>query len=330
MKRPGLAFRFLLLSICVAPLSVEAQPGAKAQRVGFLWDGSSSDPRVQGLLGAFLQGAREFGYVEGQNLIVENRYAEGRPERLAALAAELVQLGPDVLVATGTPSPLALKGATSTIPIIAAASGDLVGSGLVASLARPGGNVTGLSGVSPDIAGKRLQLLKELLPAVSRVAVLSNGGNPYPRLVVRETEVAARVLSVQLQSVEVQGPDDLERAFAAIAEGAAGALVVVEDPLTFVQAKRIVEFVARRRLPTMYGLREFVATGGLLSYGVHLPDLLRRAGGFAAKVLKGAKPADIPVEQPTKFELVINMKTAKLLGLTIPPSVSARADEVVE
>src|SRR5262249_1418972 len=204
----------------------------------------------------FVHRLRDLSYVEGRNLLVEWRYSEGRPKQLPVLAAELVQLRMDVLVAVGTPAPVALKQATSTIPIVMAGAGDPVGSGLAVSLARPGGNVTGLSGVAPALAGKRLELIKELLPGTPRVAVLWNGANPYPRLVVRETEAAARAFGVQLQSVEVQGPDDLERALAAISEGRAGALVVVEDPLTFVHAKRIVDFAMRRRLPAVYGLRE--------------------------------------------------------------------------
>ena len=287
-------------------------------------------PAVSHLYGAFRQRLRELGYVDGQNIAFEVRSAEGRAERLPDLAADLVRLKVDVIVAGGTPAPLAAKRATTAIPIVMASAGDPVGSGLVASLARPGGNVTGLSLLVPELGGKRLQLLKEVVPGVSRVAVLWNAANPYPVLVWRQTEAAARALGVHLQSLDVRGPDDLEGAFAAATRGRAGALITVEDPLTFGQRKRIVDFAARARLPAMYGFREFVDAGGLMSYAASLADLSRRAATYVDKILKGAKPADLPVEQPTKFELVINLKTAKALGLTIPPSVLIRADQVIQ
>jgi putative tryptophan/tyrosine transport system substrate-binding protein len=314
--------------LLAAPLAAEAQQPVKVARIGVLAPGSpTSSPQLRE---AFRQQLRELGYVEGQNIVIEYRWAEGRAERLPDLAAELVSLNVDVIVAGGTPGPLAAKHATGTIPIVMTAAGDPVGSGLVASLARPGGNVTGLSARSPDLSGKRLQLLKEVVPGVARVAVLWNAANPYAALVVRETEAAARSLGVQVQFLEVRGPDDFENALPAAIRGRAGALIVVEDPLTFLYLKRIAEFAAQNRLPATYGYREFAEAGGLMTVGPNLADLYRRAAIFVDKILKGAKPADLPIEQPTKFELVINLKTAKALGLTLPPSLLLRADQVIE
>ena len=315
--------------LLAAPLAAEAQqhPG-KVARIGFLSPTLSTS--VPHIVEAFRQGLRDLGYVEGQNIVVEYRWAEGRAERLPMLAAELVSLKVDVIVASGTPAPLAAKNATKTIPIVMASAGDPVGSGLVAGLARPGGNVTGQSTLTPDLGRKRLQLIKELLPGVSRVAVLWNAANPYTVLQVREIEAAARTLRVQTQSLEVRGPDDFERVLPTAISGGAGALVVVEDPLTVSYRMRIVSFASQRRLPAMYGFREFAEAGGLMAFGANLPDLYRRVAIYVDKILKGAQPADLPVEQPTKFDLVINLKTAKALGLTIPPSLLARADQVIE
>jgi putative ABC transport system substrate-binding protein len=292
-------------------------------------DDAASSPRQRPLLEAFRQGLRDLGYVEGRNVVLELRYTEGVSERLGPLAAELVGLGPDVLLAGGTRPALALKGATTTLPIVALSS-DAVGSGLVASLARPGGNVTGLSNLAPELGGKRMQLLKETLPALSRVALLWNTASATTRLEAREAEVAARTLGVELQSVEVRGRGDFDAAFAAIARGRAEALVVIFDPITVAQLPRIVGFAREKQLPGIYGIREFADAGGLISYGVSLADLARRTGSYIDKILRGAKPADLPVEQPTKFELVINLKTARTLGLTIPQSVLIRADEVIQ
>jgi ABC-type uncharacterized transport system substrate-binding protein len=324
--------RFLLTSLAgalAAPLAAEAQQhSGKVVRIGFLSPVSSTTaPHV---LEAFRQGLRDLGYVEGQNTVVEYRWAEGRAEPLPVLAAELVGLKVDVIVASGTLGPLAAKSATKTIPIVMASAGDPVGTGLVASLARPGGNVTGLSTLTPELGGKRLQLVKEVLPGVSRVAVLWNAANPYTVLLVRETEAAARTLGVQTQSLEVRGPDDFENVLPAAISGGAGALIVVDDPLTVSNRMRIANFAARNRLPAMYGFREFAEAGGLMSFGANLADLYRRATVYVDKILKGAKPADLPIEQPIKFDLVINLKTAKALGLTIPPSLLARADQVIE
>jgi putative ABC transport system substrate-binding protein len=318
----------LAAGLLAALLAAEAQPAGKVARVGFLSPASSTvGPHI---LEAFRQGLRDLGYVEGQNIVVEYRFAEGKAERLPDLAMELVNLKVDVIVASGTPGPLAAKNATKTIPIVMASAGDPVGTGLVASLARPGGNVTGLSTLTPELGGKRLQLVKELLPGVSRVAVLWNAANPYTGLLVRETEAAARTLGVQTQSLEVRGPDDFENVLPAAISGGAGALIVVDDPLTVSNRMRIANFAARNRLPAIYGFREFAEAGGLMAFGAKLADLYRRAPIYVDKILKGAKPADLPVEQPTKFDLVINLKTARALGLTIPPSLLARADQVIE
>ena len=318
----------LSLGMLAAVPAAGAEQPAKVFRVGFL--GSGSPATYAALVDAFRQGLRELGYVEGQNVVMELRWAEGRFERLPALAAELVRLNVDLILTHGTPGPLAAKQATTTIPIVVAIAGDPVGNGLVASLARPGGNITGLSLLAPELGGKRLQLLMEVVPAVSRVAILWNAANPAPALVVKETEAAARTLGVRLQSLEVRGPDDYERAFQAAISGRAGALIAVEDPLVLTHQARIVAFAAKRRLPAMYPNREYVDAGGLMSYGANFRELFRRAATYVDKILKGAAPADLPVEQPTRFELVINMKTAKALGLTIPPSVMVRADQVIQ
>ena len=251
-------------------------------------------------------------------------------ERLHEAAAELVGLNVDVIVALGTLGPLAAKRATTTIPIVMANAGDPLGSGLVASLARPGGNVTGMSLMAPDLGGKRLELLKEMIPRFSRVAVLWNSANSYPALVFKETQAAGQTLGVQVHSVEVRSPGDFAGAFTTTRSLRPDALIVVEDPLTVSHRKLVTEFAADHRLPALYGLREFSVDGGLISYGASLADLYRRAAGYVDKIFKGAKPADLPVQQPTKFELVINLKTAKALGLEIPPTLLARADEVIE
>jgi putative ABC transport system substrate-binding protein len=316
--------------LLAAPLAAEAQPAGKVPRVGFLAASSASDAANARWIEAFRQGLRDLGYVEGRNIVIEYRYAGEKYERLPALAAELVRLKVDVIVSHGTPGPLAAKHATSVIPIVMTSAGDPVASGLVSSLARPGGNVTGMSLMVPELGGKRLHLLKEIIPGISRVAVLWNATNPYNSLVVREMEATATTLGVQLQSLVVRGPDDFEGALAAAATGRAAALTAVEDPLTNTKRIQIVDFAAKSRLPAIYGIKEFVDAGGLMSYGVHFADSYRRAAAYVDKILKGAKPADLPVQQPTKFEFAINLKTAKALGLTIPPSLLQRADQVIE
>ena len=292
-------------SLLAVPFAADAQQAAKVPRIGFLVASSASDSAYARLIEAFRQGLRDLGYVEGQNIFIEYRYAEGTYERLPALAAELVRLKVNVIVSHSTPGPSAAKQATSTIPIVMTSAGDPVGSGLVSSMAQPGGNITGLSLMAPELGGKRLQLLKQFLPGLSRVAVLWNATNPYATMVAREAEAAAT-------------------------KGRAGALIVAEDPLTITKRTQIVDFAAKSRLPAMYGVKEFVDAGGLMSYGAHLADLYRRAATYVDKILKGAHPGDLPVQQPTRFEFVINRKTARALGLTIPPSLLQRADEVIQ
>jgi len=308
-------------------LAARAQQPGKIHTIGFL---SPSVPVFTAVITAFSNALRELGWIEGQNIAIERRYAENRLERLPELAAALVRLNVEVIVATGTLGPLAAKDATSTIPIVMTASGDPLGSGLVASLAQPGGNVTGMSLMVPDIAGKRLELLKEILPRLVRVAVLWNAANPYPAIVFKETQTAARRFGIEVQSLEVRSPDDFDGAFEKIRRRRPDALIEVEDPLTNSLHKRILEFAAAEQLASFHGTGEEVEAGGLISYGASIPDLFRRAAGYVDKILKGAKPADLPVEQPSKFELVINIKTAKALGLEVPPMLLARADKVIE
>jgi putative ABC transport system substrate-binding protein len=317
-----------LLGVATAvwPLGTWAQQGEKVYKIGFLSAGSPEPELASIVVDAY----RELGYVVGKNLEFESRYAEDRLDRLPKFAAELVSLKVDVITAAGTLAPLAAKRATSAIPIVMMVAGDPVGSGLVASLAHPGGNVTGTSLMAPDLGGKRLELLKELLPGASRVAVLWNAANPYSALVFKETVGAAQTLGVELQSLEIQEPADIDTAFEAAMGEHADALITVEDPLTIDLRKKIAEFAADHRLPAISGLRVFADSGSLMSYGADRADILRRSVVYVDKILKGAKPSDLPVEQPTKFELVINLKTAKSLGLTIPPLLLARADEVIE
>jgi putative ABC transport system substrate-binding protein len=315
--------------LLTAPLAAEAQQAAKLPRIGFLGDSRATGPRRE----AFLQGLRDLGYVEGRNLVIEYRYAEGKPERFPALAAELVALKVDVIVAQNTLVALAAKQATRTLPIVFAAAADPVTSGLVTSLARPGGNVTGMSALIPELVGKCLEQLKQVVPGVSRVAVLWQPGALGERTekdILKEAEVAARALGVRPQFVEARAPADFDRAFADMTRARAGALTVWSTPMFVNERRRLVDLAAKSRLPAVYAQRDFVDAGGLMSYGPNGPDLFRRAATYVDKILKGAKPADLPVEQPTKFELVINLKTAKALGLTIPPPLLARADEVIQ
>jgi len=318
----------LTLGLLTAPLAAEAQQAAKVARIGILPPGPISE-RAH-LWAAFRQGLRELGYVEGQNITLVFPSGEVRPERLPHLAAELVSLKVDVIVAATAVAVHAAKEATKTIPIVMPVTTDPVETGLVASLARPGGNITGLTPIASELSGKRLQLLKTVVPGASRIAVLSNPTSPGVPPQMRATEVAARALGVQLQSLEVRGPDDFETAFQAATKGRVAALIALDDPLVFTHRIRIVKLTARSRLPAMYGLTGFVEAGGLMSYGPNLADMYRRAATYVDKILKGAKPADLPVEQPTKFEFVVNLKTAKALGLTIPQSVLIRADEVIQ
>jgi len=317
-------------SLLAAPFVAEAQPAGKVARIGYLAPNLAVNPHLPE---AFRQGLRDLGYVEGRNLVIEIRSAEGKLERLPALAAELVALKVDVIVAGGTPAALAAKQATTTLPIVVSAAGDPVTSGLVTSLARPGGNVTGLSMLSPDLVGKCLEQLKQAVPGVSRVAVLWQPGAVPERTekdILQGAEVAARALGVQLQFVEARGPEEFDRAFSEIIRVRAGALTVLPSSMFISERRRLVDLAAKNRLPAVYSVREFVDAGSFMAYGPNLPDLNRRAATYVDRILKGAKPGDLPIEQPTKFELVINLKTAKALGLTIPQSLLQRADQVIE
>jgi putative tryptophan/tyrosine transport system substrate-binding protein len=322
---PSILIAVVLLAIGVI---AEAQQPKKVPRIGYLPSGPISE-RVH-LWEAFRQGLRELGYVEGQNITFAFPSAEVKPEGLPHLAAELVSLKVDVIVAAGTPAVQAAKEATKTIPIVTPITTDPLETGLVASLARPGGNITGLSYMSSDLSGKRLELLKTVVPGVSRIAVLSNPSSASVPPMMRETEVAARALGVQLQRLEVRGSDDFERVFQAATKERAGALITLDDAFAFTQRTRIVKLATKNRLPAMYGFREFVDAGGLMSYAANLADMYRRAATYVDKILKGRKPADLPVEQPTKFEFIVNLKAAKQIGLTIPPNVLVRADRVIK
>jgi putative ABC transport system substrate-binding protein len=279
---------------------------------------------------AFRQGLRELGYVEGQNITIEYRFPEWKYERLPGLAADLVRLKVDVIVAASPPATEAAKQATSTIPIVFTVSGDPVAEGFVASLARPGGNITGLSTIGPDLVGKQLEMLKGVAPKVSRVAVLQNPKQPSHARAVRQAEGAARALGMQLQVLEAHTPSEIESAFAAMSSQRAGGVLVLRDAVFRAQRAQIVALAAKSRLPAVFGLREEAEAGGLIAYGASVPEMFRRAATYVDRILKGAKPAELPVEQPTKFELVINLKTAKALGLTIPPSLLAQADQVIQ
>jgi ABC-type uncharacterized transport system substrate-binding protein len=319
------------LVLVTAPLTADAQPAAKIYRIGLLGSYSPTSPTANAALWeAFFQGLRELGYVEGRNILIEGRFYGDQTERLPALAAELVRLNVDVIVTQSPPAPEATQRATSTIPIVFAVHQDPVGSGLVASLARPGRNVTGLSTLAPELVGKRLQLLKEAVPGISRVAVLSNPAIPSQALELREAEIAARSLKVQLQVLQARAPSDFASASSAMTKDRAGGLIALGGALFFAHRTRIVELAAQSRLPAIYNSKEFAEAGGLMAYGPNLRENFRRAATYVDKILKGAKPGDLPVEQPTKFEFIVNLKTAKALGLTIPPSLLLRADRVIE
>ena len=315
--------------LLAAPLIAGAQQAGRLPRLGYL--GASSPTLEPEILEAFRQGLRDLGYVEGQSIAIEYRWAEGHEDRLPELATELVGLKVDVIVTTGTPGTLAAKRATQTIPIVMTATGDPHRSGLVTSLARPGGNVTGVSTLRSELEGKRLDLFKQTFPRFSRVAMLWDSANPSTKFYLLHIEAAARASHVTLQpAVAVRRVEDLDRAFAAIARGHADALFVVSGRSLLAERGRIVEFAAKSRLPAIYPYREYVEAGGLMSYSANYPDLYRGAALYVDKILKGAKPADLPVQQSARFDLVINLKTAKALGLTIPPSLLARADQVIE
>ena len=323
-----LSFLLAVLGLAV-PLAGEAQQAGRTYRIGVLEVSGESSNAAN--LGAFQDELRGLGYVEGENLVIEYRSADGRNERLADLATELVKLRVDAIVTRGEPAAIAAKHAAATIPIVMASSGDPAVAGIVASLARPGGNITGFHTMAPpEIGGKRLQLLKEAVPGVSRVGILWNSTDIYPRFLVRDAERVAGVMGLQLSSFEIRGPETFDRVFEAALLAKIDAFVAVEDYLTFNDRARVVDFAAMSRLPAIYGLREFVDAGGLMSYGTDRRDLFRRSTVYVHRILRGASPADLPVEAPTKFELAINLKAARALGLTIPPSLLRRADYILQ
>lgn len=316
------------LAVLLSPLVARGQQADKLRRIGFL--SSSSAEREKRLLTAFQQGLGELGYVEGKNILIEPRYSGGRFDALRGLAAELVSLKVDVLVVTGAPAAHAAKNVTRVIPIVMTNAADPVGTGLVASLARPGGNVTGLSDFNAGVVVKRLELLKETVPTVSRVGVLLNPANPTNPLQMKLTQAAAPTLGVTLLAFEARHPDEIDRAFAAIRRERPGALIVIGDPMLGSHRAKIVELVARSRLPAIYSTRPSVDDGGLMSYGASFHDLYRRAATYVDKILKGVNPGDLPIEQPSTFELVLNLRAARALGLTLPPSLLLRADQILE
>ena len=330
MRRIGLAIVLTLALLALgAPLATEAQAPPKEPRVGYLSIGSASDPRRVAIYEAFRQSLRDRGYIENRNISIERRFAEGNYDRLPGLGAELVRRRVDVIAAYSTPAAKAALGATKSIPIVMSGVVDPVATGLVVGLARPGGNVTGLSLMAPEIVGKQMQLLKELIPRVSRIAVLWNPANPSGAPQLQEAEVAARALKVQLQPLEARKGDDLDRALATMTRARADGMVVVVDGVFIDSRIRLARLAEKARLPAVYGLRAHVEVGGLMFYGASPVDQARRAAALVDKILKGAKPGDLPVEQPTEFELVINLKTARALGLSVPQSVLVRADEII-
>jgi putative tryptophan/tyrosine transport system substrate-binding protein len=321
-------FWLLMTVLLITFSSADAQQPKKVPRIGFL--GATYPSTNAARIEAFRQGLRELGYVEGKNIVIEYRWAEGKTERLPALAAELVRLKVDVIVTAGPPPTRAAKEATSTIPIVMGFDNDPVGNGFVASLARPSGNITGLATLAPEISGKQLELLKEILPRLSRMAVFGTSTQPGTAQALRETELAAGAFGVQLQYLDVLGPKDIETAFQAARKGPADAVLVLSSAVIFSQRTQIADLAVKNRLPVIFPQSEYVEDGGLMSYAPNYADLFRRAATYVDKILKGAKPADLPVEQPTKFEFIINLKAAKQIGLTIPQRVLTRADKVIK
>jgi putative tryptophan/tyrosine transport system substrate-binding protein len=325
--------RITPITILVVALSLDlayfaqAQQPTKVPRIGFL---GTSPSAIAARIEAFRQGLRELGYVEGKNLVIDWRYAEGKLDRLPALAAELVRLKVDIIVSASAPVTRAAKDATVTIPIVFAQDGDPVASGFVASLARPGGNITGLSSLAPELSGKQLELLKEIVPKLSRVTVIGISTEPGNAQRLKEIELAAGALKVNLQYIDVLSSKDIETAFRAAAKGRADGVVMLGGTVFNTHRTQIVELAVKSRLPATYTRPEYVEAGGLMTYGPSINDLFRRAATYVDKILKGAKPADLPVEQPTKFEFIVNLKSAKQIGLTIPPNVLARADKVIK
>ena len=325
---PSLVSVVLAVILLALPAASEAQPAGKVYRIGYL--GSATRSVESKHLEVFERRLRELGYVEGRNVVIEYRWAEGKADRLPKLAADLVQLKVDVIAAAGNPSIIALKGATATIPIVMVVAGDPVGAGLVRSLDRPGGNVTGLSNLAEGLSAKWLELLKEAAPTLIRVAVLRVPDTPAHATFSKEIEGAAQRLRLSPEFVDVRNLEEIERAFDTLTKARADGLIVLPHPLTFGHQRRIVELAAKNRLPGMYPWTEFAEAGGLIAYSASRPDMFRRSATYVDKILKGAKPADLPVEQPTKFELVINLKTAKALGLTLPQSLLGRSVEIIQ
>jgi len=316
--------------LVVAGAVAEAQQAGKIPRIGFLFSGDLSEASAR--IEAFRQGLRELGYVEGENIVIEQRSSGEKPDILSNLAGELVGLKVAAIVTMGTEPTKAAKDATGTIPIVMTYVSDPIGFGFVASLARPGGNITGLTNLGPELSGKRLELLKEVLPQTSRVIVLLSPGNPIHTFLLKEMQAPAGALGIKLLSLELRGrsPKQVEEAFGTLKYSHSDALMVLPPPFNSLAMKRIVELAVKKRLPTTYHWKEYVEAGGLMYYGANLPEMYRRAAAYVDKILKGAKPAGLPVEQPTKFELIINLKAAKQIGLTIPPNVLARADKVIK
>jgi putative ABC transport system substrate-binding protein len=326
---PRIAFAVVVaLSLFHASLAAETRQSNDVPRIGVLVGGSASSDSAR--IEAFGQGLRELGYVEGENVVIEYRYADGKPERLGELAATLVRLRVDVIIAVGPAATRSAREATTTIPIVMAQVTDPVGARFVASLARPGGTITGLSMMTPEMSEKCLELLKEINPRLSRVAILGTSTQSANAQVLRETEVAAGVLRLQLHYLDVASPKDIESSLRAARKERADAVLALSSPVLFSERKQIADRAIQSRLPTISSWPEFVKDGGLMSYSANITNLFRRTAAYVDKILKGAKPADLPIEQPTKFELVINLKTAKALGLTIPPSVLGRADEIIQ
>ena len=328
MRKAGVfSILFLLVPLAIAVIA-EAQQPTKIPRIGFL--STTSLSIISARIEALRQGLRELGYVEGKNIVIEWRSAEGKADLLPALAVELVRLKVDIIVAAGTSDTRAAKEATTTIPIIMTQDTDPIGTGFVASLARPGGNITGLSTLAPEVSGKRLELLKEIVPKLSRVAVLGTSTRTGNAPSLKEVELVAGAFKVQVQYLDVLDVKDIETVFRAATKGRAEAVLVLQSPFFNSQRTQIVDLAIKSRLPAIYPQTEYTEAGGLMYYGANTPDLFRRAATYVDKILKGAKPADLPVEQPTKFEFIINLKAAKQIGLTIPPNVLARADKVIK
>ena len=318
----------LALGILATPLAIDAQQTGKVHRIGFL--GNSTAALEANLVRPFREGLHDLGYDEGRNVLIEYRWAEGKYERFPTLIAELIALKVDVIVTAGTPATLAVKKATTSVPLVMVAVGDPVGTGIVASLNRPGGNITGLTSISPELEGKRLELLREVVPKLSRVAVLWNPVSPFQVIAEKEVRAAAQVLRMNVLSLGVRTPEELKDALAAIARERPGALLVLADRLFLHNRARIMEFAAQNRLPGVHAYRELVEAGGLMSYGPSYAGMHKRAATYVDKILRGASPADLPVERPATFELVVNLKAAKALGLTMPQSVLLRATEVIQ